>query len=89
MIFNWFYIFNTDDFLEFGLTSKTYSLDLGGTGLIEDVLVTKGALYGITYKDVFLPLQLNDVNPFSIDGYGIYVDENNNVWLGIEVEDDE
>ena len=84
MIFDWFEIFNTDDFDALGLVSKTYTLELEGLGE-QDILITKGQGYGITYNDVFLSLQLNGDNPFIFEGFAIYRDENNDVFLGIEV----
>lgn len=87
MIFNWFKIFNTVEFAALGLVSKTYTFNLDGVGQ-KDIFVTKGVTYGITYEGVFLSLNLNGLNPFSFEGYAIYVDENNDVYLGIEVDED-
>lgn len=86
MIFTWFKIFNIVEFDALDLVSKTYTYELEGFGQ-KDILVTKGVGYGITYEGVFLPLKLNDLNPFSIDGFGIYQDAGQNVYLGIEVPD--
>jgi len=85
-MYTWFYIFNYDEFIDLGLVSRTYDLVLEGIGATE-ILVTKGAAPGITYDGVFLPLELNDENPFAFEGYAIYRDENDNIWLGIEIED--
>lgn len=85
MIFQWFPIFNKDEFDALELVSKTYTWDLTGIGEV-DVLVTKGVGYGITYDGVFLSLNLNDENPFIMDGYAIYMDSDNMVYLGFEVE---
>lgn len=87
-MYTWYFIFNYDDFIALGLVSRTYDLILDGIGA-KSVLVTKGNLVGITYEGVFLPLNLNDKNPFEMDGHAIYVDENDNVWLGIEVADED
>jgi len=87
MEFTWFKIFNTAEFDALGLVSKTYTLFLDGIGE-KDILVTKGNAYGLTYEGVFLSLNLNDLNPFPFDGYGVYVDDNDDVFLGIEIDED-
>lgn len=85
MDFIWYKIFNTAEFDALDLISKTYTLVLENIGQ-KDVLVTKGEGYGITYEGVFLSLLLNDLNPFSIDDHAVYVDENDDVYLGLPVE---
>lgn len=84
MIYNWFKIFNKTEFDALDLVSKTYTLILEGIGQ-KDILVTKGVGYGITYEGVFLSLNMNDLNPFEFDGHAIYIDADENVYLGIEV----
>lgn len=86
MIFRWFKIFNTEEFDALGLVSKTYTWNLEGVGE-RNILVTKGENYGITYEGVFLSLLLNGENPNIFDGHAIYVDADDNVYLGIEVPD--
>lgn len=87
MAYQAFKIFNKDEFDALDLYSKTYTLDLEGIGQ-KDILVTKGNLYGITYDGVFLALNQNDKNPFEFEGYAIYMDDNNDVYLGIEIEEE-
>lgn len=84
MIFRWFKIFNKLEFDAIGTPSRTYVLELEEYGQ-KNILVTKGITYGITYEGVFLSLKLNDENPFIFEGYAIYEDLANNVYLGIEV----
>lgn len=86
MIYNWFKIFNLDEFESLGLTSRTYDLELENVGT-KKVLVTKGILVGVTYEDVFLPINLNDKNPFEFEGLAVYLAPNNNVHLGIAVDE--
>ena len=38
------------------------------------------------YDDVFLTMDLNDKNPFTFENKAVYVDGNNDIWLGIELE---
>ncbi len=80
--YTWFFIFNRADFGALELVSRQYTINLQGIGL-KTVMVTKGIGFGILYDGVFLPLNLNDKNPFEFDGHAIYVDANDNVWLGI------
>ena len=87
MVFTWFKIFNTDEFTALGIPSKTYTLNLEGVGQ-KDILVTYGVSFGMTYEGVFLSLNLNDQNPMIFEGLAIYVDANNDVFLGIEVDED-
>jgi hypothetical protein len=82
----WFFIFNSDDFEALELPSRTYTLILENIGQV-DILVTKGNTIGITYNGIFLSLNMNDNNPFVMDGQAIYIDENNNVWLGLPVDE--
>lgn len=84
MIYNWFFIFSINDFAASGLKSKSIDLILESIGQ-KTILITFGESYGITYEGVFLPVNLNGKNPFSIDSLAVYVDENNDVFLGIAV----
>jgi hypothetical protein len=85
MVYTWFKIFNITEFNALDLISKTYTFILEGVGQ-KDVLVTKGVTYGMTYEGVFLSLNMIDRNPFEFEGYAIYVDADQNVYLGIEVQ---
>lgn len=85
MNFTWFKIFNKAEFEALGLTSKKYTLILQGIGQ-KDILVTKGEGIGITYEGIFLSLKLNDQNPFPFDGYAIYEAANQDIYLGVEIE---
>lgn len=86
MTYNWFLIFNKTTFDALGLVSKNYTLNLENIGQ-KDILVTKGITYGMTYEGVFLSLEMTDLNPFPFDGHAIYVDASDNVYLGIEVDE--
>lgn len=88
MTFNWFNIFNLDDFLALELVSKIFPVILEGVGQ-KEILVTRGNLVSLVYEDVLLPVSFKDDNPFTQEGddatYGVYKDSDNNVWLGIEI----
>ncbi len=79
---DWYNIFSLPEFLETGLVSRTYTKVLEDLGE-KDILVTQGNYTGMTYEDVFLPLQFADANPYERDGFAIYIDENQDVWLGV------
>jgi hypothetical protein len=87
-MYTWYYIFTSTDFLALDLVSKTYTLILDGRGTF-DILVTNGQSIGITFEGVFLSLNLNDKNPFEFENYAIYIDDDDQVWLGFAVEDEE
>lgn len=85
--YDWYRMVNKDDFESTGLVSRTLTVDLDGIGL-KSILITKGNLLGITYEGVFLPVNLNGVNPFYFEGYGVYLRENGDVFLGIMQDED-
>lgn len=82
--YDWFKIFNLTEFLNTGLVSRTLSAYLSGYGQ-KEVTITKGELTSIVYQDVLLPLGLNGKNPFVQNTFAVYKDENEDVYLGIEV----
>lgn len=84
--FIWYQIFNVTEFEALAIVSKEYTYDLGDMGE-KTVLVTKGNFVGVTYEGVYVALNMNDKNPFYIDGVALYVDDNDDVWLGIESAD--
>ena len=95
MIFTWYKIFNKTEFEALGLESKTYPIIFQGVGQ-KEILVTKGIMVSLKYEGVFLPIKLNDKNPFIKLGetdddlaHAVYIAENNDVYLGIEEPGDE
>lgn len=86
MTFNWFNVFDKQEFLDTGLVSKTLSVVIEGVGE-RDILITKGNELSILFDGVFLPIGFTDKNPFVREGYAVWEDENGIVWLGIEVEE--
>ncbi len=87
MIYNWFYIINKNDFDDTGLVSQELTLELENVGQ-KTILVTKGIMLGITYEGIFLPLQLNDENPFEFEDHAIQIDDDDNIFLGIAIDED-
>ena len=82
MIYDWYRIFNLTEFNALNLVSKVYELNLEDLG-IKEVMVTKGDSVGILYNGIFLTLNLNQKNPFEFDLQAIYIDSNNDVFLGV------
>lgn len=86
MIYYWYRIFNVNDFLDTGLTSKKYTWDLVAIGLTT-ILVTKGELVSMLYDGVMLSLDMNDKNPFEFENRAAYQKPNGDVYLGISAEE--
>lgn len=86
MIYDWYKVFNKTEFEGLGLVSKSYAFNLEGIGE-KEILVTKGNYVSMLYDDVFLCLNMNLKNPFEFEGHAIYVDSNQDVYLGVLVED--
>lgn len=82
MIYDWYKIFNLTAFNALDLVSRTYSFNLADIG-IREVMVTKGDTVGVLYEGIFLSIGLNDKNPFEFDLHAVYLDANNDVWLGV------
>lgn len=83
-MYNWYKIFNLTEFLATNLVSREYTLELLGIG-IKTILATQGNTNSITYDDVMLSINMNAKNPFEFEGKAVYLDESNDVWLGIAV----
>ncbi len=85
--YNWYRIFNLEEFTALNLTSISYTLELQDIGEAE-ILVTKGNLVSIVYDETFLPIQFNDNNPFEFEGRAVFLNVlTKNVYLGIAVEE--
>lgn len=85
-MFDWYLIFNLAEFNALSLVSKTYTYFLDDLGQ-KSFLVTKGNEVAITYDGEFLPVEFMGHNPFQSGQYAVFLDENDDVWLGIEVEE--
>jgi hypothetical protein len=85
MQYTWYFIINKTEFDELGLVSLPLQLILSGVGL-RDVLLTKGNFLSVLSEGVFLPINMNDRNPFPAEDHAVYLDESNNIWLGLPIE---
>lgn len=81
--YDWFKVFNKTEFEALDLVSKTYIFEFDGLGE-KSVQVYKGNYVSVFYGGVFLVLNLNGKNPYEFEGYAVFLDDNQDVWLGIE-----
>ena len=86
MIYDWFKTFNKAEFEALGIPSKVYEYFFTGIGR-KEVMATSGNYLSVLFDDIFLTINLNDKNPFEFEDYAIYLDDNDDVWIGIAVED--
>lgn len=86
MDFDWYKIINLTEFEALGVPLKVVELFLEEIGLTE-ILVTKGNFVSITFNDILLPINMNDENPFAFEDHAVWLDEFNDIWLGIKHED--
>lgn len=87
MTYDWYKVFNKTDFEDTGLTSREYSIILDERGA-KDILVTKGVAFSVCVDGVFLTINLNDRNPYEFDDRAVYIDDNDDVWVGYLVDED-
>ena len=86
MIFDWYQIFNLTDFLATNLVSRTYTQILTGRGEVE-VLVVRANVVSVQFDGEFMPIQFAGKNPYASGSYGVFIDTDDNVWLGYRRED--
>jgi len=82
---SWYKIINLDIFEATTLPSIEATVNFEGIGL-KKVLILQGAYVSLLYEGIFLSIAMNDANPFVFEGHAAYLDENNDIWLGIEDE---
>lgn len=82
-MWNWFKLFNADAFMAEELASRNLVAVLQDVGT-ENILISRGNLLSITFRGVYMPISLLDINPSYAEDYGVLKDSNGDVWLGIE-----
>lgn len=87
MIDAWYLLFNAAEFESAGLVSRSLALFLPDRGE-KEFLITMGNTLSVTHEGVMLPVRFNDENPYARDGFAIYQDSNDNVWIGYEVSEE-
>ena len=84
MTFDWYKIINKDEFEASGLVSKEVEAVLDGIGE-KTILVTRGNLISLVVDGIMISVGLGGANPFVFGGYGVYLDSNSDIWLGVPV----
>lgn len=91
MTFEWYRLFNLDEWEATGLVARTLQFELENRGPVT-VEVFRGALTSLVYDGVMLPVGGIDGEQdlyVGIGGqYASYVDEANEVYLGFRSEED-
>lgn len=85
-MYDWYNIFSHAEFIASGLVQRTVTPLLDDRGETE-ILITRGNTVAVKVDDVFLPVEFLDRNPYERDGYAVYRDADDNVWLGFEVDE--
>ena len=88
MIYDWFKLFDYEEFNDTGLVSRELTLELEGLGS-KTIRITKGNYTSILYDGVFLPVNMVDKNPFEFENYAVYLKDDGFVYLGIAVPDED
>lgn len=83
--FSWYLICNANEFYSMNLFSKEFTVNLEGIG-VKTVIVYRGQNLSIEYEGVLLSVSLNGRNPFVFDGFAVYINSFDNVFLGVPVE---
>lgn len=86
MNWKWFKIFSMIEFVGTGLVYKDYQVELEGLG-VYTIRALQGQRQNILFDSVFLTVNLNAKNPFTFEGRGVFVDENQDVWVGVQDAD--
>jgi hypothetical protein len=82
MTYTWYKLFTLTDFLASELVSRTLRVNLETEGQ-KDILITRGNEIGVVYENTLLIVGMNGKNPYSRDGLAVYLDADQNVWLGV------
>lgn len=89
MEYDWFLIFNIDEFEATGLSSLDLEFELEDYGF-KEFLVTRGVEYGIAHEDAFLRVNLEGQNPYAKGDYAVFLDtETQDVYFGFLVPEEE
>lgn len=85
-MFNWYRLFNQQEFLDLDLVSVEFDVALEGLGT-KNVMIAKGIDVSIFVDGTFLTIGLNGKNPFRYKEYAVFLDDNEDVWLGVYRDD--
>jgi len=85
MIYAWYRIFNTTEFLASGFVERQVTLDLEDIGE-KTFLITRGNTLSLTVDDVMLAVQMNGRNPFEFADRACYLDGLGDLYYGVKVD---
>ncbi len=87
MNFDWYKLFNVDEWIAAGLVADTITANLEGKGRVS-FEVTQGNTTAIKLAsaEVFLPVGFLENNPYIQGDYAVYLDAANDVYFGYPVE---
>ena len=80
--FDWYRLFNHAEFLALDVPSREFDVVLGTLGQ-KTILATRGNLTSILYDGIFLSIDLNGRHPFRFGEFAVWLDVNDDVWLGV------
>lgn len=86
MIYDWYKLFNKTEFEATGLVQRKLILQLEDRGIVEFIL-NRGNTTSVMYSGVLMPVKFRNKNPFVVDTYAVYEDDENNVWFGFEADE--
>ncbi len=82
----WFDVYNEATFLDEDLVSKSVTVDMGTRG-DQTVVIFRGNFTSLLFDGVFLCADMNDRNPFHFADHLIYIDDDDEIWLGIVTDE--
>ncbi len=85
-MFDWYKLFNLTEWLEEELVSRKLTVFLDGIGQKEIMIFQGNETSILVDDDILLPVKFNEENPWVKSGYGVFVDVNQDVWVGFEVD---
>jgi len=83
---NWYPIITITDFKKNDTPSMDISIETAEYGILE-IRIVKSNFYALVYNDIYLPIELNEQNPYQRDNLKAYSD-GNTLWIGF-IEADE
>ena len=84
--YDWYLIINRQDFIDMDIPIYTFQKILEGPGL-KEISVVRGNKISIIYETILLTSFMNDNNPFYFEDHAIFVDVEEDIYLGILIEE--
>lgn len=84
MNYDWYKLFNEQEFLSTGLPSKEYSVFLEGRGQ-KNFMALKGINTCVQFDGEFFIVGLNGVNPQERSGLAVSKNSSGDIYVGFEI----